>query len=144
VAVVAAAVALVGCSGRNDALGEGPDVNACVAYQIYNQFREPSPTERDDVLAYTGGMVRLMERVRGDFKIKIEKKPDLLASKEVLDAYDTIRSSMAKARDAAEAAGSDTERLKAAGNDLAADEAYLAADARVTDFFVDECAASRA
>jgi hypothetical protein len=143
VAVIVATVVLVGgagCSKRSDALGSGSDIDACVAYDLYDRIiPEPSPTRADDLLVHAEAVIRIVARIRGDYKIRAEGKDDFLADQSVLDAWATVGRSMGALRDAVRAAGNDPARLKVAANALGADEAFLAADRRIADFFVNDC-----
>jgi hypothetical protein len=140
VMLVGALVLGAGCGRRNNALGSGADLNACDAYYVYdNFFGEPSPRKADELLLSADAHVRLIDRIRPDFKISVKDKDDFLADKAVIDAWTTIRTSMVAFRERVKAAGNDPAKLGEAANSLAADQAFLAADARVAEFNATVC-----
>jgi hypothetical protein len=141
-AVLLAAGALLGsaCSERSDALGAGEDIDGCVAYAILEFFEEPSPEDPQEVKEYADATLRVLDRIRPDFKIQRSgDRPDIALPKEVVDDYGTMERSMKAFKEALEAAGSDKAQVRAAKNALAADDGYLAADARVGEFWAKEC-----
>ena len=141
---VVAAMAMVvafaagACGGRRDASGAGDDVNACAAYPIYESLEEPSPSDPDEVRAYAAAVRRVMDRV-DDVKVPVPDDDDLVVPKRIFAAYRTIDRSMKGVLDDLDDAGNDRERVARVANALAENNAYLAADRLVGDFYAEEC-----
>lgn len=122
-------------------MGAGSDVSGCDAYQILDFFEEPSPEKPEDVRAYANATLRVIDRVRPDFRIERSGDREDLEElpQKVVDDWKIVEKSVTKFRDALREAGDDEAKVQAAMNAFAADEAYLAADARIGDWVVAEC-----
>ena len=131
--LVVTAIALAACGGGSQALGGGEEVNACGGYEAYDALDEPRPDDADGTVEWAKGVLRIIERV--DFEERI-RQPDgdrIDVPKQVIDDYTTIETSIRTLRDGA---GDD---VAAAQRTLSRDEAFNAADARMASFFATNC-----
>ena len=139
-AMLAVVVLGSACGERSDALGAGSDIDGCVAYEILDFFEEPSPEDPSEVKAYADATLRVVDRVRPDFKIQRSgDRADIELPEQVADDYETVERSFTKFQTALEDADGDEAKVRDAMNALAADESYLAADTRLSEFYAKEC-----
>lgn len=142
VAAVALALLAAGssCSERSDAAGAGSDIDGCAVYFILDFLDEPSPDKPREVEQYAAAHLRILNRLRPDFRIQRSgDREDIDLPKSVADDFETMKRSVRTFQAELKAAGGDEGKVRAAMNAFAADEAYAAADARIGEFSAAEC-----
>lgn len=147
--LIAAAVVLLtisgaACGGRSNSVATGDDVDLCTALRYLNRFTEPRPEDKTEVLQYAQGFVDVIDRIdkRRDLAVNEElknAKKRLKASPKALADTRVIRAAMVRLRSAVKATADDGDAIRAATNDLAADEKYAAAERRVTAYYGTTC-----
>lgn len=101
------AVALLGggCSRAGAELGAGArDLDVCAAWVLFDSFDEPPPNDRTELLRWTRGGIRVIDRI--DFRREVDDEPVPSSIKRRLGR---MESSLRELRDELEAADNSVE-----------------------------------
>ena len=128
-----------GCARRDVAKGAGGPVDFCSGYFEYSFFEEPAPDDAGEVEGYAVAMLRVLDRIRTSYRIDLPKGPPLRIPPEIDNDLGILKTRMTQLRDETRAAKGEAAKVRAAVNKLAADEALVEADKRLTDFAVGKC-----
>jgi hypothetical protein len=107
------ALALGGCTRAGAELGAGSrDLNVCGAWALFDSFDEPDPADREDLLRWTRGGIRVLDRI--DYRQEVDDEPVPSAVRRRLRQ---VESALVEFRDAVEDAG-DADELEQAVADF--------------------------
>lgn len=132
-------VLLAACGGKRGAEGAGPSVNFCEGYTIYSIFDEPKPDDAGELDMYTSAMIRVIDRIKPNFRVQLPKGPPLRIPPEVGDDLETLKSKMIQLRADVRSAKGDKAQIRQAVNRFAEDATLNAADQRLVDFAESKC-----
>lgn len=138
------AIALVGplaaCGGGPDALGAGPEVDACGGYEAYDDLPEPEPEDADAVLEWATGFLRVIERTDTDREVTDFDDDRQEVPATVVNAFAALERSITDFRDGVSAAAGDgPAAVRRAADELALDDGFRRADEIVRDFHAETC-----
>lgn len=99
------ALALSGCTRAGAELGAGSrDLNVCGAWALFDSFDEPDPGDREELLRWTRGGIRVLDRI--DYRQEVDDEPVPSAIRRRLRQ---VESALGEFRDAVEDAGNAEE-----------------------------------
>jgi hypothetical protein len=127
--VLLALLAPAGCAKKGDQLGAGEDVGFCPGWLLFDRLDEPVIDDRDAVLRWADGELRIVDRIDLRFKVIVNRRavppPD-----EVRQRLEVVKHQLEAFRDRVRAAGGADapEEVRRAVSDLARTDFDGAAD----------------
>ena len=131
-----------GCGNRKAGQGAGTTVDFCAGYFEYSSFSEPVPTDASEMENYASEMIRVIDRIKLSFRVKLPKGPSLVIPPAVGDDLKILRAGLVRLRDDVRAAHGDASKVRVAGNRLMQDNGVTDADNRLVDFATARCPTS--
>ena len=138
--LVLCALLAAGCGGSKEALGGGGDVDVCAGYDAYDRLPEPDPTSAPRVLAWSAGVLRVIERTQTDQDVRDRHDKKQPVPADVTAALAVLKHSMEQLQTRVRAAAADgPAAVRGATDALALDPAFTTADRRLASFRTTIC-----